>query len=486
MKRLRGGRPACCSRPRSSRSGSTCRRPPVMVIENAERFGLAQLHQLRGRVGRGTAAPVACVALHGRLSDDARAPARGLRVALRRFPIAEADLEIRGPGDLLGTRQSGMPRLRLADPVARPRVGGAGARRRPRARRRDSTSPRSPPGRPRAGWSPAQRDPRLSPEADRCGPADRQHPSSRRHLRRRRTGDPARRRSARDGSRRRGFWAGGPEGARGPKTLFPLAVVPCPADVRWPSSAPRRAGARVRRRAGGGARGDWSRRGARRHAARRALQVSYGEELAAVRPLGHGAGAGRPGGVERRFRWFKTPLRSCSAVFRRWLVDRVLAPSRRTAAELERDYGVRRRRRAAERHRRSRAGRRPSRCRTPKRRRADLLFVGRLRLRKGVEVRCRRSRDRERRGSRPRLLIVGEGEHRGGLEGRASVSGWRRGSASWDGRRRSDACSLQCRALVVPVDLRGHAAGRARGDGGRAAGGRQPRSAASPRWCSTE
>ena len=88
-----------------------------MVIESAERFGLAQLHQLRGRVGRGAAAS-RCVAVHGRLSE---AGARRLEVfasARDGFAIAEADLAMRGPGDLLGTRQSGLPRLRVADLVA--------------------------------------------------------------------------------------------------------------------------------------------------------------------------------------------------------------------------------------------------------------------------------------------------------------------------------------------------------------------------------
>jgi ATP-dependent DNA helicase RecG len=89
----------------------------AMVIESAERFGLAQLHQLRGRVGRG-ARPSFCVALHGRLGAAA---ARRLAIFARArdgFEIAEADLELRGPGDLLGRRQAGAPSLRLADLVA--------------------------------------------------------------------------------------------------------------------------------------------------------------------------------------------------------------------------------------------------------------------------------------------------------------------------------------------------------------------------------
>jgi ATP-dependent DNA helicase RecG len=84
-----------------------------MVIESAERFGLAQLHQLRGRVGRG-ARPSRCFAVHGRLSDEGK---RRLEVFARTndgFEIAEEDLKIRGPGDVLGTRQAGLPGFRSA------------------------------------------------------------------------------------------------------------------------------------------------------------------------------------------------------------------------------------------------------------------------------------------------------------------------------------------------------------------------------------
>jgi ATP-dependent DNA helicase RecG len=90
-----------------------------MVIEHAERFGLSQLHQLRGRVGRGAAAS-ACVLLyslgeHGRLSDTARARLRAMAETNDGFEIARRDLDIRGPGEFLGARQSGAALLRFAD-----------------------------------------------------------------------------------------------------------------------------------------------------------------------------------------------------------------------------------------------------------------------------------------------------------------------------------------------------------------------------------
>ena len=87
----------------------------VMVIEQAERFGLAQLHQLRGRVGRG-AARACCVLMHAaRLSDAAGARLRALAGTTDGFEIAERDLELRGPGDFFGTRQSGVPLFRVGD-----------------------------------------------------------------------------------------------------------------------------------------------------------------------------------------------------------------------------------------------------------------------------------------------------------------------------------------------------------------------------------
>ncbi|HEY7214888.1 MAG TPA: ATP-dependent DNA helicase RecG [Thermoanaerobaculia bacterium] len=84
-----------------------------MIIESAERFGLAQLHQLRGRVGR-SAAQATCVALHGRLSETARRRLEVFASTNDGFVIAEEDLALRGPGDLMGTRQAGLPTLRAA------------------------------------------------------------------------------------------------------------------------------------------------------------------------------------------------------------------------------------------------------------------------------------------------------------------------------------------------------------------------------------
>jgi ATP-dependent DNA helicase RecG len=86
----------------------------LMVIESAERFGLSQLHQLRGRVGRGARDSV-CILLYGELPGHARERLRVIFETSDGFEIARRDLELRGPGEFLGERQSGVPLLRFAD-----------------------------------------------------------------------------------------------------------------------------------------------------------------------------------------------------------------------------------------------------------------------------------------------------------------------------------------------------------------------------------
>ena len=87
----------------------------LMVIENAERMGLAQLHQLRGRVGRGAAASTCVLLYRAPLSQLARERLKVIRETTDGFEIARRDLALRGPGELLGTRQTGLAQLRVAD-----------------------------------------------------------------------------------------------------------------------------------------------------------------------------------------------------------------------------------------------------------------------------------------------------------------------------------------------------------------------------------
>ena len=87
----------------------------VMVVEHAERFGLSQLHQLRGRVGRGPHQSYCILLYQSPLNEQGRARLQALTETTDGFEIAERDLQLRGPGDFFGTRQSGLPTLRVGD-----------------------------------------------------------------------------------------------------------------------------------------------------------------------------------------------------------------------------------------------------------------------------------------------------------------------------------------------------------------------------------
>lgn len=150
------------------------------------------------------------------------------------------------------------------------------------------------------------------------------------------------------------------------------------------------------------------------------LQVSYVEELRAVRPLiangADGRVLGRPGAVERRFRWLKAPLQILLGWLTAWAADLVLAPSAATAAEIRRDYRI------------EDVGVVPNvtgglavePADGSEEERGYLLFVGRLRIRKGVEVLLEALSDLRSRRPETILRIAGDGEHRGRLERRAA------------------------------------------------------------------
>jgi glycosyltransferase involved in cell wall biosynthesis len=245
----------------------------------------------------------------------------------------------------------------------------------------------------------------------------------------------------------------GADGARGPKALFPLSIVP----------ACRRALRRFRpdvvqvHESDGALAALWVRATRRRGRPRLAalLQVSYLEERRAVRPLVHaGRTLGRPGAVETRFRRFKAPLQILLGRWSAALADLVLAPSAATAAELERDYGV--------------TGVRVLPNVTgglevapvPVAQAPDdfLLFVGRLRIRKGVEVLLEAFARVAAAGPLPPLLVVGDGEHRAALERRAHDLGLDDRQVRFLGRAGAGQVRYlleRARALVVPSTYEG-------------------------------
>jgi ATP-dependent DNA helicase RecG len=89
----------------------------VMIIEHAERFGLSQLHQLRGRIGRGAQESHCILVAPGRMSEEARARLETMVRTDNGFEIAETDLQLRGPGEFFGTRQSGDLGFHVANPL---------------------------------------------------------------------------------------------------------------------------------------------------------------------------------------------------------------------------------------------------------------------------------------------------------------------------------------------------------------------------------
>jgi ATP-dependent DNA helicase RecG len=115
MQRFRSGKTSALIATTVIEVGIDVPNATIMLIEDAERFGLAQLHQLRGRIGRG-AHKSYCILFSSKHDDAvAQEKLRILEQTTDGFEIAEADLQIRGPGDILGTAQSGLPPLRIGD-----------------------------------------------------------------------------------------------------------------------------------------------------------------------------------------------------------------------------------------------------------------------------------------------------------------------------------------------------------------------------------
>ena len=115
MARFAGGETAVLVATTAIEVGVNVPNASIMVIEQAETFGLAQLHQLRGRVGRGSAASTCLMMYRPPLTETARQRLEILRQTEDGFRIAEEDLAMRGAGDVIGTVQSGLPRFRIAD-----------------------------------------------------------------------------------------------------------------------------------------------------------------------------------------------------------------------------------------------------------------------------------------------------------------------------------------------------------------------------------
>lgn len=209
----------------------------------------------------------------------------------------------------------------------------------------------------------------------------------------------------------------GPGGVAGPKVLFPLFAVP----AVWRAMRRFRPHVVQVHESDGGlaallvaAVGRWLKPPPRLVAL---LQVSYVEELRAVRPLtARGRVLGRPGAVEKRFRRLKAPVQIVLGWLTARMADLVLAPSAATAAEIRRDYRVR----DVEVLPNVTGGLDPGPVEDAGEPPGYLLFVGRLRIRKGVEVVLEALRELRERHPEARLLIAGDGEHRAALERRAA------------------------------------------------------------------